>query len=169
MSRAKRPKFSQKQSTGELKNIHIQGTYCLVETVISERDIAPAGEQLIILLGFRTTSRNNGQVEVKFDIWPLLRNWALNKIFEILSTDIEVWWKNLYSWLNSFERGCQQPNNLHLKLIKGTKYDIRIYIHIAILIQSCIWRYGRNLENVNLGGVGQESQICIKRLANSRI
>ena len=74
MSRAKRPKFSQKQSTGELKNIHIQGTYCLVETVISERDIAPAGEQLIILLGFRTTSRNNGQVEVKFDIRPLLRN-----------------------------------------------------------------------------------------------
>ena len=42
----------------------VQGTYCLVETVISERDIAPAGEQLIILLGFRTTNRNNGQVEV---------------------------------------------------------------------------------------------------------
>ena len=42
----------------------LQGTYCLVETVISERDIAPAGEQLIILLGFRTTNKNNGQVEV---------------------------------------------------------------------------------------------------------
>ena len=37
----------------------------MVETVISERDIAPDGEQLIILLGFRTTNKTNGQVEVK--------------------------------------------------------------------------------------------------------
>ena len=28
-----------------------QGTYALVETIISEKDIAPAGEQLVILIG----------------------------------------------------------------------------------------------------------------------
>lgn len=39
----------------------VQGTYCLVESVLSERDIAPAGEQLVILLGFKTT--NNVETE----------------------------------------------------------------------------------------------------------
>lgn len=40
----------------------VQGTYCLVESVISEKDIVPAGEQLVILLGFRTTNKTDTQV-----------------------------------------------------------------------------------------------------------
>ena len=75
MRKEKRQKFSPQHPQFSLwtpnfqtviKNTWVlQGTYCLVETVISERDIAPAGEQLIILLGFRTTNKNNGQVEVR--------------------------------------------------------------------------------------------------------
>ena len=41
-----------------------QGTYCLVESVISEHDIAPAGEQLVILLGFKTTNKVEVETEV---------------------------------------------------------------------------------------------------------
>ena len=85
----------------------VKGTYCLVETVISEQDIAPSGEQLIILLGFRTTNKTNGQVE-------------------------------------------------HSSQFSTT-------------LVSTLDRFGRNLENVNLGGTGQGSQICTKRLASRKI
>ena len=39
-----------------------QGTYCLVESVLAERDIAPAGEQLVILVGFKTTNKVETEV-----------------------------------------------------------------------------------------------------------
>ena len=39
-----------------------QGTYCLVESVMAERDIAPAGEQLVILVGFKTTNKVETEV-----------------------------------------------------------------------------------------------------------
>ena len=38
-----------------------------MESVLSERDIAPAGEQLVILLGFKTT--NKVETEVILVIW----------------------------------------------------------------------------------------------------
>ena len=40
----------------------VQGTYCLVESVQAEQEIAPAGEQLVILLGFRTTNKVQSEV-----------------------------------------------------------------------------------------------------------
>ena len=36
----------------------VQGTYCIVETVLPSQEVAPAGEQLCVLLGFRTTDDN---------------------------------------------------------------------------------------------------------------
>ena len=42
-----------------------QGTYCLVESVLAERDIAPAGEQLVILLGFKTTNKVETEVIIR--------------------------------------------------------------------------------------------------------
>ena len=41
----------------------VQGTYCLVETVVSEQVIVKSGEQLVILLGFRTTNKTESQVD----------------------------------------------------------------------------------------------------------
>jgi len=46
----------------------VQGTYALVETIISEKDIAPAGEQLVILIGFRTTNKVDPQ-----EVWKKSR------------------------------------------------------------------------------------------------
>jgi len=46
----------------------VQGTYALVETIISERDIAPSGEQLVILIGFRTTNKVDPQ-----EVWKKSR------------------------------------------------------------------------------------------------
>ena len=36
----------------------VQGTYCIVETVLPSQEVLPAGEQLCVLLGFRTTDDN---------------------------------------------------------------------------------------------------------------
>ena len=36
----------------------VQGTYCIVESVLPSEDVLPAGEQLCVLLGFRTTDDN---------------------------------------------------------------------------------------------------------------
>ena len=36
----------------------IQGTYCIVETVVPSRELHQSGEQLCVLLGFRTTDDN---------------------------------------------------------------------------------------------------------------
>ena len=44
--------------------VSVQGTYCLVESVMAERDIAPAGEQLVILLGFKTTNKVETEVNI---------------------------------------------------------------------------------------------------------
>jgi len=46
----------------------VQGTYALVESVIAEHDIAVAGEQLVILLGFRTTNKVDSQ-----QVWKISR------------------------------------------------------------------------------------------------
>ena len=102
-------RYMMRRSMGALNapKFGVKGTYCLVETVISEQDIAPSGEQLIILLGFRTTNKTNGQVE-------------------------------------------------HSSQFSTT-------------LVSTLDRFGRNLENVIRGGVGPESQIYTKRLANSRM
>ena len=40
----------------------VQGTYCLVESVQAEQEITPAGEQLVIMLGFRTTNKVQSEV-----------------------------------------------------------------------------------------------------------
>ena len=76
------PKNSPKEMSPHYNSL-LQGTYCLVETVISERDIAPAGEQLIILLGFRTTNKNNGQVEVGGNTWTFDPSPDLSSIYAL--------------------------------------------------------------------------------------
>jgi len=83
-----------KLDTATVDNMRIvQGTYCLVETVISEQDIAPSGEQLIILLGFRTTNKTNGQVWKKSRECKSWRNWTgITDLYKALSKqeNIEV-------------------------------------------------------------------------------
>ena len=36
----------------------VQGTYCIVESVLPSQEVLPAGEQLCVLLGFKTTDDN---------------------------------------------------------------------------------------------------------------
>ena len=52
-------------------NVLYQGTYCLVESVMAEKDIAPAGEQLVILLGFKTTNKVETEVMIIMISWSV--------------------------------------------------------------------------------------------------
>ena len=80
-----------------------QGTYCLVESVLSERDIAPAGEQLVILLGFKTT--NNVETEVimvmSWSVWSDIYIAAgVEKVLRSIARKVVLSQK----FSNSFER-----------------------------------------------------------------